>query len=165
MSERVDKHNYYLDIAEVVSERGTCLRKRYGAVIVNNDEIVSTGYVGAPRNRKNCSDLNRCIRNEHGISRGGNYNLCRSVHAEQNAIISASRDKMLGGTMYLCGIDLGTGEYVNNASSCTICKRMIINSGIKEVIIRDTKTDYRVINVYDEWVLNDDTLSDDILTY
>ena len=99
--ERRDKNNYYLDIAEAVSQRGTCLRKHYGAVIVKNDEIISTGYVGAPRGRKNCSDLNYCIRQKLSIPRGERYELCRSVHAEANAIISASRESMLGSTIYL----------------------------------------------------------------
>ena len=85
--DRLDKYNYYLDIAESVSKRGTCLRKRYGAVIVKNDEIISTGYVGAPRGRKNCSDLGYCIRNKLNIPRGERYELCRSVHAEANAKI------------------------------------------------------------------------------
>lgn len=168
-SNRVDKHNYYLDIAEVVSERSTCLSKHYGCVLVKNDEIISTGYNGAPRGRKNCCDLGYCIRDKHGVSRGGNYNLCRSSHSEHNAIISASREKMIGSTLYLCGIDMKSKDanhqnYVVDANPCTICKRLIINSGISKVIIRDTKTQYRIIDV-EEYINNDDTLSDDILTY
>ena len=108
--ERRDKTNYYLDIAETVAKRSTCLRRHYGAVIVNHDEIVSTGYAGAPRGRKNCSDLNRCVRTELGIPRGERYELCRSVHAEANAIISASREKMIGSTLYLVGSEASTGE-------------------------------------------------------
>ncbi|MBO4510290.1 MAG: cytidine deaminase, partial [Lachnospiraceae bacterium] len=125
--ERRDKINYYLDLAEVVSKRGTCLRKAYGAVIVKNDEVISTGYVGAPRGRKNCSDLGRCIREELNIPRGERYELCRSVHAEANAIISASRQDMIGASMFLCGKDVKTGEYVANSNSCSMCKRQIIN--------------------------------------
>ena len=97
--ERRDKVNYYLDLAEVVAQRSTCLRRHYGAVIVKNDEVISTGYVGAPRGRKNCSDLGTCIREELQIPRGERYELCRSVHAEQNAIISADHEKMIGATM------------------------------------------------------------------
>ena len=93
--ERRDKHNYYLDLAETVAQRGTCLRRHFGAVIVKNDEVISTGYVGAPRGRKNCSDLGVCIREKLNIPRGERYELCRSVHAEANAIISASRNQML----------------------------------------------------------------------
>ena len=89
--ERVSKINYYLDIAETVSERSTCLRKRYGAIIVKNDVIVSTGYNGAPRGRKNCSDIGSCMRDTLNIPRGERYELCRSIHAEANAIIAAAR--------------------------------------------------------------------------
>lgn len=137
--ERRDKINYYLDLAEVVAQRSTCLRRRYGAVIVQNDEVISTGYVGAPRGRKNCTDINFCIRSKMNVPRGERYELCRSVHAEANAIISSSRNKMLGSTLYLVGIECDTGEYVENANSCSMCKRMIINAGIAHVIIRDTK--------------------------
>ena len=154
---RISKENYYLDIAQTVLERATCLRRVYGAIIVKNDEIVSTGYVGAPRGRKNCCDMNFCLREKMNIPRGERYELCRSVHAEQNAIINASRDRMIGATMYLCGVDAKTGEYVQNSTSCQLCKRMIINAGIEKVIIRDTKEEYRVIPVTD-WVENDDSL-------
>lgn len=101
---RRDKINYYLDICEQVLERGTCLRRNFGAIIVNNDEIVSTGYVGAPRGRKNCCDLKYCTREKLKVPRGERYELCRSVHAEQNAIISARRRDMIGVTLYLVGI-------------------------------------------------------------
>ena len=157
MSNRTSKENYYLDIAQTVAERGTCLRKKYGAIIVKNDVIVSTGYVGAPRGRQNCCDLKFCLREKLNIPRGERYELCRSVHAEQNAIINASREQMIGATMYLCGIDAKSGEYVANSSSCQMCKRMIINAGIEKVIIRDSKEEYRVIPVSD-WVENDDSL-------
>ena len=157
-SQRRDKHNYYLDIAQTVVERGTCLRRNYGAIIVKNDEIISTGYVGAPRGRKNCSDLGFCMRERLNIPRGERYEMCRSVHAEQNAIISASREEMLGSTLYLCGIEYKTGQYVQNANCCQLCKRMILNAGISKVIIRNTKTEYTVHNVSD-WIENDDSLS------
>ncbi|MCR4989962.1 MAG: dCMP deaminase family protein [Lachnospiraceae bacterium] len=157
MNERRDKINYYLDLAETVSQRGTCLRRKYGAVIVNNDEVVSTGYVGAPRGRKNCSDIGTCIRNELNIPRGERYELCRSVHAEANAIISASRSQMLGADMYLAGTDAVTGEYIANSNSCSMCKRQIINAGIKRVFVRDTKDEYRMILVQD-WIDNDESL-------
>ena len=140
---RRDKKNYYLDIAQTVAERGTCLRRNYGAIIVHNDEIISTGYVGAPRGRKNCSDLGVCIRCELKIPRGERYEMCRSVHAEANAIISASRRDMIGASLYLVGLEAESGELVPNSSCCSMCKRMVINSGIKEVIIRDTAEDYR----------------------
>lgn len=157
-NKRRDKHNYYLDIAETVLERGTCLRRNYGAIIVNNDEIVSTGYTGAPRGRKNCLDLGFCMRSELGLPRGERYELCRSVHSEANAIISASRKEMLGGTMYLVGRDYATGEIVDNANSCAMCKRMIINSGIKRIIVRLTNDEYKITEV-SKWIENDDSLS------
>lgn len=156
--ERRDKINYYLDLAEMVSQRSTCLRRHYGAVIVNNDEVVSTGYVGAPRGRKNCSDIGRCMREEMHVPRGERYELCRSVHAEVNAIISAPRERMLGGSMFLCGRDAKTGDYVVNSSSCSMCKRTIINAGLERVYIRDDKDHYRVVDVQKEWIDNDETL-------
>lgn len=156
---RRDKINYYLDLAEVVSQRATCLRKQYGAVIVKNDEVVSTGYVGAPRGRANCIDLGYCIREKMQIPRGERYELCRSVHAEANAIISASRERMLNSSLYLSGIDLKNGgTYVENANPCSMCKRLIINAGIEQVFIRDDKENYRLIAVQD-WVENDESLS------
>ena len=156
--ERKDKINYYLDIAQTVAERGTCLRRNYGAIIVKNDEIISTGYTGAPRGRKNCMDLNFCIRQEMNIPRGERYEMCRSVHAEANAIISASRRDMIDAEIFIVGLEAGTKEIVSNSSSCAMCKRQIINSGIKRVYIRDTDTDYRVVEVQ-EWIDNDDSLS------
>ncbi|MGL4774459.1 MAG: deoxycytidylate deaminase [Clostridium sp.] len=155
--DRRDKENYYLDIAETVLGRGTCLRRNYGSIIVKNDEIISTGYTGAPRGRKNCIDLNTCIRDELNVPRGTRYEICRSVHSEANAIISASRRDMLGATLYLVGKDAKTDEYVENANSCSMCKRLIINSGIEKVVIRDTKEKFRVINA-EEWVHVDDSL-------
>jgi len=155
--ERRDKYNYYLDIAQTVAERGTCLRRNYGAIIVHNDEIISTGYVGAPRGRKNCSDLGFCIRQELKIPRGERYEMCRSVHAEANAIISASRRDMIGATLYLVGLEKQSGEIVANSCCCSMCKRMVINSGIKEVVIRDTVNEYRIIDVQD-WIDNDESL-------
>lgn len=156
--ERRDKINYYLDLAKMVSQRSTCLRKHYGAVIVKNDEVISTGYVGAPRGRKNCTDIGVCIREKLSVPRGERYELCRSVHAEANAIISASRDKMIGSALYLVGVEASTGEYVKNSSSCSMCKRQIINAGIETVYIRDTEEEYRVISVQD-WIDNDESLT------
>ena len=155
---RRDKVNYYLDIADAVSERGTCLRRRYGAVIVNNDQIISTGYVGAPRGRQNCTDLGYCVRNQLKIPRGERYELCRSVHAEMNAIINAPRERMIGATLYLCGREADTNEYIKNSSCCSLCKRMIINSGIERVVIRADDQNYISIRVCD-WTINDDSIS------
>lgn len=158
MSPRVTKENYYLDIAETVSERSTCLRKRYGTIIVKNDVILSTGYNGAPRGRQNCIDLAYCMRNKLNIPRGERYELCRSLHSEANAIINASREQMLGATLYMVCTDPQDGSLVAGTTSCMMCKRMIINAGITRVIIRDTPTDFRVIDVQ-EWIDDDDSLS------
>ena len=157
MRERRDKVNYYLDLAESVSQRGTCLRRNYGAVIVKNDEVISTGYVGAPRGRQNCSDLGYCLRTKMGIPRGERYELCRSVHAEANAIISASRRDMIGATLYLVGRNVDSGEYIENAVCCSMCKRLVINAGIERVIVRDDKENYRIISVAD-WIADDESL-------
>ena len=160
---RVDKTNYYLDIAEAVLERGTCLRRNFGAIIVKNDEIISTGYVGAPRGRKNCCDLKYCTSEKLNVPRGERYELCRSVHAEQNAIISADRKSMIGSTLYLVGKNYKDDKYVEKARPCALCKKMIINAGIKEVIVRDTKTKYTKILVED-FIKNDESL-DKVLGY
>ena len=158
---RIDKHNYYLDICQTILERGTCLRRNFGAIIVKNDEIISSGYSGAPRGRKNCCDLGYCKREELKVERGTRYELCRSVHAEQNAIISSRRQDMIGATLYLVGKEMSSGELVKNAAPCTLCKRFILNSGISTVIIRDTKDDFRIIEVQ-EWIDNDDSLQDNV---
>lgn len=156
---RIDKTNYYLDIAETVASRSTCLRRRFGVVIVKNDEVVSTGYNGAPRKRKNCCDLGYCLREKMKIPRGERYELCRSVHAEANAIISAPREKMINSTLYMVGLEGESGDYVKNASSCSMCKRFVINAGIEKVIVRNDKTNYTVIPV-SAWVETDDFLGE-----
>ena len=159
---RVEKHNYYLDIAQTVIERSTCLRRCYGAIIVRNDEIVATGYNGAPRGRKNCNELGRCYREVLSVPRGQRYELCRSVHAEANAIISAARNECIGATMYLAGREVSDNSYVHNATSCSMCKRLIINAGIDTVIVRDYEENFRIINVEEEWIKNDDSLGDEL---
>ena len=159
MDARTSKENYYLDIADAVLERSTCLRRKYGAIIVRNDEIISTGYNGAPRGRKNCSDLGRCTREELQIPSGQRYELCRSVHAEANAIISAARQDMIGATLYLAGRDAKTGELLHDTTSCSMCRRMIINAGIRKVVARIGESDFTVTDV-DEWILKDDSITE-----
>ena len=154
---RIDKENYYLDIAETVLERSTCMRRCYGAIIVKNDEIVSTGYNGAPRGRKNCMDLGYCTREAMNIPSGERYELCRSVHAEMNAIISAARRDTLGATLYLAGREAKNGELLHDATSCSMCRRLIINAGIDRLVIRNTETEYAVVHVED-WIREDDSL-------
>ncbi|MBQ7338689.1 MAG: dCMP deaminase family protein [Clostridia bacterium] len=156
--ERVSKHNYYLDIAETVAERSTCLRKKYGAIIVKDDSIISTGYNGAPRGRQNCSDLNFCMREKLQIPRGERYELCRAVHSEANAIIAAPRDQMLGATLYMACVSPTDGSLVSGVTSCMMCKRMVINAGIAKVVLRDTKDEYRIVDVND-WIDDDDSMS------
>jgi dCMP deaminase len=155
----LDKENYYLDIADTVLKRSTCLRRCYGAIIVRNDEIISTGYNGAPRGRKNCIDLGYCAREALQVPSGERYELCRSVHAEANAIISAARSETLGGTLYLVGREAKTWELMHNATSCPMCRRMIINAGIQRVVIRNSPDTYSVVHVED-WVREDDSLPD-----
>ena len=156
--ERVSKENYYLDIAQTVAERSTCLRRCYGAIIVKDDTIVSTGYNGAPRGRKNCSDLGYCMREKLQIPRGERYEMCRSLHSEANAIIAAARERMLGATVYMCCIDPVSHEVVGGTCSCAMCKRMIINAGIETVVVREDKENYTVYPVQ-SWIDNDDSLT------
>ena len=154
---RKDKVNYYLDIADAVRSRSTCLRRQYGAIIVASDEIIATGYNGAPRGRKNCDELGRCTRQELQIPSGQRYELCRAVHAEENAIISAARKEMLGSTLFLVGRDAQSGELLSGTTPCTLCRRTIINAGIKNVIARISETEFTDTPV-SEWIENDDTL-------
>lgn len=160
---RVNKHNYYLGIAEEVLCRATCLRRNYGAVIVKNDEIISTGYNGAPRGRDNCIDLGFCARERLEIKQGQNYELCRSVHAEQNAIISAARRDIIGATLYMVGKDVKTGKILEKIDSCIMCKRVVINAGIKNVVVKDINSEkgYKIIDVND-WVNYDEVLENNI---
>ena len=154
---RIDKENYYLDIAQTVAERSTCLRRCYGAILVRNDEIIATGYNGAPRGRKNCVDLNYCTREALKIPSGQRYELCRSVHAEANCIISAARSEMLGATLYMACVNPADGSLIPDSTSCSMCRRQIINAGIARVVIRRTPSEYAVVHVED-WVREDDSL-------
>lgn len=132
---RPEKDQYYLDIAAQVAKRSTCLRRQYGAVIVKNDEIIATGYNGAPRGMRNCCDLGECWREAHNIPHGEQYEKCVSVHAEQNAIISARRQDMIDSTLYLAGLENDERMPSDKVAPCTICARMIRNAGIKEVVV------------------------------
>ena len=155
--DRRDKTNYYLDIAQTIASRGTCIRRNFGSIIVKNDEVISTGYVGAPRGRANCSDLGYCVRQKMNIPRGERYELCRSVHSEANAIISASREKMIDATLYLVGKEYENGELVKDAAPCSMCKRMIINAGISTVIVRNTSDTFTTFAV-EKWIDDDESL-------
>ena len=153
--QRKDKQNYYLDIAQTVSERGTCLFVDSGAIIVKNDSIIATGYKGPPRGRKNCIDTKVCMC--QSIELDG----CRSVHAEANCIINAAYSEMLGGTMYVCNIDRETGM-IKPVECCPTCKKLIINAGIDNVVIRISPTEYKEIIVRD-WVYNDDSIKQELI--
>ncbi len=153
---RPTKDEYYLDIALQISKRATCLRRNYGAVIVNNDEIIATGYCGSPRGLPNCIDLGICPREKAGLPPGKGYDQCRSVHAEANAIISAERSRMLGGKIYIAGYDVKNHNLVE-ARPCSMCKKMIINAGINEVIIRKANGGIKKIKVK-KWVKNPDEI-------
>jgi len=131
------------------------LRRNFGAIIVSNDQIVSTGYTGAPRGRINCIDTGECFREKQNVPKGERYELCRSVHAEANAIIHAARQDMIGATLYLVGIDYKTGKLVEDANSCAMCKRFIINAGIEKVVVRNTPEKYSVYYVQD-WIDNEE---------
>jgi dCMP deaminase len=134
MKKRLSVDDYYLGVAKAVSMRSTCLVRQYGAVIVNHSEIVSTGYNGSPRGEINCCDIEYCKRyaeNSKSAHNDGNYNQCESVHAEMNAIISASRKEMLGATLYLFGSENGKPII---AEPCPVCSRLIKNAGIKRVV-------------------------------
>lgn len=156
---RVDKDNYYLDIAQTVAERGTCLRRNFGAIIVKNDAIISTGYNGAPRGRTNCSDLGTCRREALNVPKGQRYELCRSVHAEANCIISAPRSEMLGGVLYLACLDAKTGALYGNVEPCSMCKRLIINAGIEKAVVRTSENEFCTFIVSD-WVTSDESLGE-----
>jgi dCMP deaminase len=157
MDARIGKESYYLGIADAVLDRSTCLRRKYGAIIVRNDEILSTGYNGAPRGRQNCCELGRCTREELKIPSGERYELCRSVHAEMNAIISAARRDMLGGTLYLVGRDAKTGALLSDTMPCSMCRRLIINAGITQVVVSTGEGAWNILHVRD-WIADDDSL-------
>jgi dCMP deaminase len=149
---RISKDKYYLNIAQEVAERSTCLRRRYGAVIVQSDQIISTGYCGAPRGTENCIDINFCLREKRHAKRGEHYEWCRSVHAEQNAIIHSKRLDMLNAKLYLVGVDVKTNTLMGDAEPCKLCKRMIINSGITSVITYGEDNKVKTVDVQKEWV-------------
>lgn len=151
---RPEKDQYYLDIARVVSTRSTCLKVLMGAIIVKEDQIIATGYVGSPRQTKSSIEHNFCLRQQLNIPSGTQYELCRSVHAEQNAIINAARAgvSLLGGDMFIYGEQRTSGETVN-AVPCFICKKMIINAGLNRVIcsVNDPAISFRTFSTA-EWV-------------
>lgn len=137
------KINMYLKLALSVADNATCIRRKYGAIIVKEDQIISTGYNGAPRGVTNCNDVNKCMREEKNIQPGCNYELCMSVHAEQNAIISANRIDMVGSTLFLAGTDSG-GNAIDSRP-CLLCTKMIINAGIHSVICLNKDGSHKIL--------------------
>ena len=146
--ERPSKTEHYLNRAKVAAERSTCLRRKVGAVIIRNDTEVSSGYVGSPRDTENCIDIGSCIRIELGTPSGERYELCRSVHAEQNAIINAARTGaiILEGEMYISSELIGSAyaespkKMSQTNRPCALCMKELINAGIKKVYMRDELT-------------------------
>lgn len=161
---RPSKEEYYLNLASQVAERGTCLRRKFGAIIVKDDQILSTGYAGAPRGTKNCCDIGACPRESANIPAGERYELCRSVHAEANAIIAASRLDMIGSTLYLACIDAKTGEFTPGTRPCRMCTRFIINAGIERVVVRNKPDDHTEYLVAD-WIWEENTDLNDAKGY
>lgn len=141
---RISKTLYYLGIARAVSERSTCLRRRYGAVIVRGDRIVSTGYNGSPRGSENCCDTGYCARKD--VPHGERYELCKAIHAEQNAIMQAGMELTNGATLYLAGVDAESGDLLEDIDCCLMCKRAVVNAGIDKVIFADGDCSYRVVD-------------------
>ena len=138
----MDKQNrpawddYFLDIAKAVGRRATCLRRRYGAIIVKDNIRLSTGYNGAPKGEANCIDTGLCERERLHVPKGQNYELCVAVHAEQNAIINADPIKMRGAKIYVAGFNAdGTAA---SGKPCLLCRRMIRNAGIAEAVYLET---------------------------
>lgn len=142
-SERVSKEDTYLNCAEVFAYRSTCLKRKYGAVIVKNDAVLSTGYNGSPRGTENCCDRGECPRISLGLHQGEGYGMCRAVHAEANALLNCSREQTVGADLYLTGVNPSDGS-VHKAKPCPLCARMIIQAGIRNVYLRqsDTPNDY-----------------------
>lgn len=136
---RISKKDYYLNIAREVAKRSTCLRRQYGAVIVRNDEVLSTGYNGSVRGSDNCCDIGMCWREVNHIPHGEQYEKCVAVHAEQNAIISAARQgvSIFGSDIYLVGFEHGKPMAAKDVKPCLICARFIVNAGIKNIITEE----------------------------
>jgi dCMP deaminase len=158
-TKRTSKDDYYLGIAKEVARRSTCFRRSIGAIIVRDDQIISTGYVGAPRKTKSSHEHGFCLRDRLGIPHGERYELCRSVHAEQNAIINAARAgvSLLGGNMYIYGT-VYSEEKPINAFPCFICKKMIINAGLDRIVCSTAgggKKAFRVSRWAQDWTKGD----------
>lgn len=137
MAKRISKTDYYLNIADAVAKRSTCLKRNYGCVIVKNDEIIATGYNGSARGEANCCDIRNVCPRQDVPSNSGDYTGCSSVHAEQNAIISASRQEMIDADLYLFGREYNSNTEIQDVEPCPICRRMILNAGIRRIVTKN----------------------------
>ncbi len=147
--ERPSWDEYFIEIAKVVSTRSTCIRRKYGAVIVKDNVIISTGYNGSPRGMINCSDANRCKRKELNIPSGERYELCEAVHAEQNALLNGAPERMKDAAIYIAGTEVEKVGFAD-ARPCLLCRRMIRNARIKEVVFLTPKGTIRRVTDIDE---------------
>lgn len=170
MTKRISKDQYYINLAKEASARSTCFRAKHGAIVVKDDQIVSTGYTGAPRKTKDCFERGNCLRRELGVPSGQRYELCRSVHSEQNALINAARSgaNLFRGTMYLYSVKLDEdgNETIINALPCFICKKMIVNSGLENIICHQSDgslKEYQISDWVKDWQEKD--LIDDMEQY
>jgi len=132
---RISKIDTYLNCAETFAYRSTCIKRKYGAVIVKEDVVISTGYNGAPRGFDNCSDIGKCPRMERDMHQGEGYGICRAIHAEANALLNCARSQTIGADLYLTGIN-PTDNSIHKAKPCPLCARMIIQAGIRTVYMR-----------------------------
>ena len=142
---RTNRHQYFLDLALRCAHQGTCLRRNFGAIIVDEyNTIVSTGYTGAPRKQVDCTELGRCWRRDHSIPSGSNYEKCRSVHAEMNALLQAGK-LARGCSLYLAGFEVDTDE-LTQIWPCFLCSKMIVNTGIRNIIMRTGPATYEELD-------------------
>ncbi|MDE5604302.1 MAG: dCMP deaminase family protein [Eubacterium sp.] len=152
---RISKIDTYLNCAENFAYRSTCIKRKYGAVIVKDDAVISTGYNGSPRGFEDCCDIGKCPRIEKDLHQGEGYGMCRAIHAEANALLNCSREQTIGADLYLAGVNPNDCS-VHKAKPCPLCARMIIQAGIKNVILRigDGENNYEIIPATElEWYL------------
>ncbi len=149
-NKRISKINTYLNVAEVFAYRSTCIKRKYGAVIVKNDVVISTGYNGSPRGYENCCDVGECPRMKLEMHQGEGYDICRAIHAEQNALLNCSREQTMGADIYLTGIN-PEDNTIHPAKPCPLCARFLLQAGIKNVIMRvgDREEDYTIVPATD----------------
>lgn len=145
---RSDRLEYYLDITKAVAKRGTCIRRNYGAIIINDDKIISTGYTGAPKGEPNCCDIGICEREKLKIPSGERYELCKSVHAEMNAVIHAGVERCKGGTIFIVGLDRD-GELIPSVYPCKLCARVLKNAKVIDVVGLDKELNILIQRVSD----------------